>query len=169
MINTWYDASNKGDPASKGRAISGHIVYIGNSPIEWRSNLNSHCGTSAQHNEYQGMAAATKSTNWIRLLTYDMGFRSWSAKPSPLMGDNNACITLARDDILTHGNRFYTPDLHYNKESIEQGRTCARKVGTEMNVSDMMTKMTATSTFLSHVNMVTGYMDLPEIPPPPHR
>ena len=169
VINTWYDASNKGDPASKGRAISGHIVYIGNSPIEWRSNLNSHCGTSAQHNEYQGMAAATKSTNWIRFLTYDMGFRSWSAKPSPLMGDNNACITLARDDILTHGNRFYTPDLHYNKESIEQGRTCARKVGTEMNVSDMMTKMTATSTFLSHVNMVTGYMDLPEIPPPPHR
>ena len=83
--------------------------------------------------------------------------------------DRRADADLSRESILTKGSRFYTPDTHYSKESIEQGRTCSRKVGTEKNVSDMMTKNVAAATFKYHVPMVCGYENLPPIPPPPRK
>ena len=169
QVNTWYDASNKGDPTSKGRAIGGHIVYIGNSPIEWKSTMNTHPGQSAQHNEYQALASASKATAWVRHLLQDMGLGAWTSGPTPLLGDNNAAITLARNDILTTGNRFYTPDLHYAKDAFETGITCPRKVATDNNISDAMTKNTPTATFQRHVEMICGYEALPTFPGPPRK
>jgi hypothetical protein len=96
-----------------------------------------------------------------------MGFAAWVSLPTPLLGDNNAAITLARNDILTQGNRFYTPDLHYAKEVYENGWCCPRKVASEDNVSDGGTKCVTTSIFIRHQPMVLGYGKLPPIPPTP--
>jgi hypothetical protein len=84
-----------------------------------------------------------------------------------VLGDNNAAITLARNPILTVGNRFYTPDLHYSKERHEQGDQCYRKVPSEDNISDSLTKCTTTAIFERHVHMILGYELQPDIPPAP--
>jgi hypothetical protein len=127
-VSTWYDASNKADQGARWRTVGGFVIYIGDSPIEWLSKLLTHASQSAQHSEYQALAMACKGTMWIRHLVADMGFAAWVSLPTPLLGDNNAAITLARNDILTQGNRFYTPDLHYAKEVYENGWCCPRKV-----------------------------------------
>ena len=167
QLSTWYDASNKADQGSKGRTIGGFIVKIGESPLEWRSNNLTHCSQSAQHSEYQAMAMAAKATEWIRHLIRDLGFPQWVAAATPVLGDNNAAITLARNPILTVGNRFYTPDLHYSKERHEQGDQCYRKVPSEDNISDSLTKCTTTAIFERHVHMIMGYERQPDIPPAP--
>ena len=167
QLSTWYDASNKADQGSKGRTIGGFIVKIGESPLEWRSNNLTHCSQSAQHSEYQAMAMAAKATEWIRHLIRDLGFPQWVAAATPVLGDNNAAITLARNPILTVGNRFYTPDLHYSKERHEQGDQCYRKVPSEDNISDSLTKCTTTAIFERHVHMILGYELQPDIPPAP--
>jgi hypothetical protein len=124
---------------------------------------------SAQHNEYQSLSSASKATAWVRFLTADMGYPEWSRLPTPMLGDNSAAITLSREPILTKGNRFYTPDVHYAKESIELGRTCSRKVPTADNISDMLTKMVTAMIFRQHVIMVCGYAKTPPVPPPPRK
>lgn len=87
--------------------------------------------------------------------------------PIPVLGDNNAAISLAKNDILTAGNRFYTPDLHFCKEMHEQGLMCYRKVKSEDNISDSMTKMVTTQIHQRHVLMINGYEQQPPIPGPP--
>ena len=166
-VVTWYDASNKADEASRGRAIGGHIVFIGQSPVEWRSSMNTFAGQSSQHNEYQALTAACKATVWVRHVLTDMGFQRFVNMPSPILGDNTAAIALARNEILTLGNRFYTKDLHYAKEVYKGGICCPRKVDTKDNISDGMTKSLPVSTFLLHVDMMTGYAELPPIPEKP--
>ena len=97
----------------------------------------------------------------------DIGLKSWVSMPIPVLGDNNAAISLAKNDILTAGNRFYTPDLHYNKEMHEQGLMCYRKVKSEDNISDSMPKMVTTQIHQRHVLMINGYEHQPPIPGPP--
>ena len=36
QLNAFVDASNKGDHDDNGRVAMGHVVYLGNSPIDWR-------------------------------------------------------------------------------------------------------------------------------------
>ena len=166
-LSSWYDASNKADQGSKGRTIGGFIIKLGNSPIEWKSGNLTHASQSAQHSEYQAMAMCSKATRWIMNLLGDIGLKSWVSMPIPVLGDNNAAISLAKNDILTAGNRFYTPDLHFCKEMHEQGLMCYRKVKSEDNISDSMTKMVTTQIHQRHVLMINGYEQQPPIPGPP--
>jgi hypothetical protein len=165
-ITAWYDASNKGDEASKGRAMAGYCVMISGSPIEWRSRLNAHPGQSAQHNEYQALAATCKAGVWVRHMLVEMGFGSWAvATALPVIGDNAAAIALCKKDILTLGNRFYTKDLHYSKDQYDRGIICPRKIPTDDNISDGFTKSLPACKHELFTPQLCGYEDIPATPP----
>jgi hypothetical protein len=164
-LTAWYDASNKADEAAKGRAIAGYMVAISGSPTEWRSRMNAHPGQSAQHNEYQALAAACKATVWVRHMLTEMGFGRWAVdSPTPIMGDNAAAIALCKNDILTIGNRFYTKDLHYSKDQYDRGIICPRKIHTDLNISDGMTKALPTDKHELFTPQLCGYADIPKTP-----
>ena len=89
----------------------------------------------------------------------DFGNIGWSSAPTPVLGDNNAAITLGREDLTTVKNRFYSRQCHYAKVAYEAGRTNPLYVKTAWNLADMFTKNVDLQTFLRHFAMIRGILD----------
>ena len=163
----FYDASNKGDPADGDKAQAGFIVFLGTGPVDWRSFRLTHVGLSAQHNEYMSLAHASQAVLYVRYLLEDMGLGHWVSEPTVILGDNDAATTLAREDRLTIQNRFYSRLCHFAKECYEKGLTDPRRVGTDDNVSDGMTKALGRQVIEAHFEYMFAQRALPTPPPPP--
>jgi hypothetical protein len=164
----YYDASNKLDPVD-GKAMAGHILFLGNTAVEWRAQRLPHVGQSAQHNEYMELSRATKASVWIRQMLLEMGFGSWISGPTVLLGDNDAATTLAHEDIVSLGNRFYTKDIHYTKEQVKNGIIDPRRVGTKDNLADGCTKCLDGQTVGEHVPRIKALIPNGIPPAPPAR
>jgi hypothetical protein len=168
VLIAFYDASHKPDPTDKGRCQGGYIIYLGGSPIDWRSWRLPHCGQSSSHDEYMALAECCRAVCWIRQLVTEMGLGEWVKEPTVVLGDNDNATRLAREDIVTIANRFYHKDLHFAKESFEAGNVCTRRVDGKLNVSDGLTKALDRVTFQNHVAQIKGYAELPAAPARPH-
>jgi len=164
----YYDASNKLDPID-GKAMAGHVIFLGHGPVEWRAQRLPHVGQSAQHNEYMELARATKAAVYLRQFIAEMGFDDWIKDPTVLLGDNDAATKLAREDIVSLGNRFYSKDIHYGKEQQTLGNIDARRVPTDDNLADTCTKCLPGPKIAHLVPTMKGLTEqgIPPAPPAP--
>jgi len=167
QLRAYYDASHKADPTDKGRCQGGYMIYLGESPIDWRSWRLPHVGQSSSHDEYMALAECCRTVVWLRQLLEEMGLGHWCQNPSIVMGDNDNATALSQEDIVTIANRFYHKDLHYSKEQFEAGTCCTRRIDGKLNVSDPLTKALDTITHDRLAAMQTGYAPLPPLPPKP--
>jgi hypothetical protein len=167
QLRAYYDASHKADPTDKGRCQGGYMIYLGESPIDWRSWRLPHVGQSSSHDEYMALAECCRTVVWLRQLLEEMGLGHWCQNPSIVMGDNDNATALSQEDIVTIANRFYHKDLHYSKEQFEAGTCCTRRIDGKLNVSDPLTKALDTVTHDRLTAMQTGYAPLPPLPPKP--
>jgi len=166
-IRAYYDASHKADPTDKGRCQGAYIIYLGESPIEWRSWRLPHVGQSRSHDEYMALAECCRTVVWLRQLLCEMGLGEWAKDASIVLGDNDNATRLAREDIVTIANRFYHKDLHYSKEQFEASTVCTRRIDGASNPSDGGTKALDRITFERHIGWVKGYAALPPDPTRP--
>lgn len=164
----YYDASNKLDPID-GKAMAGHIIFLGHGPVEWRAQRLPHVGQSAQHNEYMELARATKAAVYLRQFIAEMGFDDWIKDATVLLGDNDAATKLAHEDIVSLGNRFYSKDIHYGKEQQTLGNIDARRVPTDDNLADTCTKCLSGPKIAHLVPTMKGLTEqgIPPAPPAP--
>jgi hypothetical protein len=174
-LRCYYDASNKG--AYDGRALMGFITFLGTGPVDWRSYKAPHKGQSSTHNEYQSQSASSKAVAYQRNLCIDFGMGFWFKCQNGfktagdngrtiLVGDNKAAVALAREHLITMGNRFFDRELHFAKDAFENFLTDPRWDHGTNNPSDLMTKSTSRPIFKSFHLMSKGYGEgLPPIPP----
>ena len=106
------------------------------------------------------------ATVWLRQMLTEMGFGHWVTEPTVLLGDNDAATTLANEDIVSLGNRFYTKDIHYGKEQTSLGNVAPRRVPTDDNLADGQTKCLGGPKIASHVPQIKG-LTKEGIPPAP--
>jgi hypothetical protein len=82
----------------------------------------------------------------------------WTNAPTPTLGDNNAAVNLARENLLTVQNRFYSRLCHYAKEAYEQRRTKPLYTPTDDNLADWFTKAVNGETAIRHFAMLRGLL-----------
>ena len=172
-LSVYYDASNKAD-MSNGCSIGGHVAMLLGGPIEWCSKKlpEDSPGQSAHHNEYMALAAASKTTQWLRLLLEEMGLGSWVSGPTRIYGDNDAATQLAREDILTIANRYYAKESHFSKKAFQHGITNPVRVPGTENLADGLTKALPIAANDKLNPMLKGYVPItPESAPSglPHK
>ena len=100
QLNAFVDASNKGDHGDNGRVAMGHVVYLGNSPIDWRCTKTSAGSQSTQHAEYMGCEAVTKSVVWLRQMLTEMKQIVYIQGATVVRCDSKPAIALVLDDIM---------------------------------------------------------------------
>ena len=169
QLYAFVDASAKQDHGDRGKVAMGYIVFLGSSPIDWRTSKTPYGAQSTQHAEYMGVGGCAKATIWIRMLLGEMKQGGYTQGPTVIRCDNKAAIALVRDDIVSIGNRFYSLDCHYPKEQYENGNICVRHVDGVENCADIMTKAVDGTTFAKLAAWAKGTDErqLPAAPPPP--
>ena len=135
-LYAYSDASFANDLEDR-KSTSGHIIFLGGSPITWYSKKQSSVATSTAEAEYISSAECIKKILQIKNLLFELiGYK----RPIILFTDNTSSkINLENGKIsskLRHVNVCY----HFCKETIKNKEIILRYCETSKMIADPLTK-----------------------------
>jgi hypothetical protein len=147
-VSIFFDSDHAHDKKT-GRSISGIIVFVGRTPIIWKSKRQGAIQTSTYGAEFCAMRLATEEAHSIRYMLRSLGLRV--KKPCYLYGDNLAVIQNATTPEGTLKKKHVALSYHFVREAVAINIIAPRKVGSPDNFADVMTKPLDKDTFMGHI------------------
>jgi hypothetical protein len=146
-VNIYFDSDHAHDKIT-GRSISGVVVYIGSTPIIWRSKRQGSVQTSTYGAELNSMRLAVEEAITIRYMLI-LGIKV--SEPSNTIGDNEATILCATNPETGWKKKNVALSYHFVREqaAIKSINPC--KVGSKNNVADLLTKPLERGAFMKHM------------------
>jgi hypothetical protein len=112
---------------------------------------------------------AAMNVVWMRELLSEMGLTSMTKNATPCNGDNDATLRFSWEDMITPGNKYYLQEYYFVKEMVNEDVISPRRVPTDLNYADPLTKIQTKGVLEVTRAGLTGYRDggLPAPAPPP--
>ncbi|CAN6572721.1 unnamed protein product [Malus baccata var. baccata] len=146
-LQAYSDADWAGDPNDR-RSTSGHIVYLGSSPISWASKKQHTVSRSSTEAEYRALAIAAAELAWIRQLLCDLHVSVFTAPV--IYCDNISAIALSSNPVFHSRVKHIEIDYHFVRERVIRGDLNVCHVSSKEQVADILTKGLAAPLFQSH-------------------
>jgi hypothetical protein len=148
MVNIYFDSDHAHDKIT-GRSISGVIVYVGSTPIIWRSKRQGSVQTSTYGAELNSMRLAVEEAITIIYMLRSLGIKV--LEPSNTIGDNEATIICATNPETALKKKNVALSFNFVREqaAIKSINPC--KVGSKNNVADLLTKPLERGAFMQHM------------------
>ena len=141
-----YVDSDWGSSVDDRKSISGYIIYLGSTPIIWRSKRQKgKPAASSCEAEYISLSQCINEIVWIISFMKELGFSV--PLPVPVYCDNKSAKDLAYNPI--HHDRTKHIDITYHRirEFILDGTVRVLHIPTHNNPADLFTKSTKTAIF----------------------
>jgi hypothetical protein len=136
-LQAWSDADWAGEPDTR-RSTTGYLVFLGNSPISWKSRLQPTVAASTTEAEYMAAFEACSELMYLKPLLHDMGYTSSQA--IKVYEDNNGCIALSKDASSTGKSKHIDIKYHFIREQVEKGTIKLVECFTDDMIADILTK-----------------------------
>ncbi|XP_021735697.1 uncharacterized protein LOC110702303 [Chenopodium quinoa] len=88
------------------RSLLGYFVFLGRSPVSWKTKKQPTVATSSSEAEYRSMSLTSRELKWLKMLLFVLGVKH--SKPMQLFCDNQSALHIAKNpaghqlaDILT--------------------------------------------------------------------
>ena len=143
------DSDWAGDADTR-RSTTGWMVFIGDSLINWVSQLQSFVTQSSMEAE---TVAANKLLNELLLMQnmfIEAGLLPESHSGTPIMIDNQAAIQAAFNPVAQGKTKHFDIQQFHLREMTAFGRVVPTKVHTSENSSDILTKAVDITTLSTH-------------------
>jgi len=164
-INIFFD-SDHGHDRKTGRSISGIIVYVGNTPIIWKSRRQGAVQTSTYGAELCAMRMAAEEAITICYMFRSFGIRVSS--PKSTMGDNEGTIIMATTPECALKRKHVALSYHFVREQTAVSTVNPQKIDGKDNMADLLTKALDRNTFMMHTSNVLSVSTNPKEKIPPH-
>lgn len=154
QLSVYVDSDHAADTDDR-KSISGYIIYLGSTPIVWRSRKQKgKPAESSTEAEYIAFNACINEIVWIIAFLSELGFQV--PTPVPIYYDNNSAKDLAYDPV--HHERTKHIDIRYHKirEFILDGTISMHWIPTDKNPADIFTKSVTVTTFKRLISKVYG-------------
>jgi hypothetical protein len=140
-VEGYVDASYAGDK-HKRRSVSGYLIMVNGSPIEWRSQLQSITAQSTMESEYIALASLTNKLRVLRLIRVWFGYSEEG--PYTVYEDNDACEHLAKGAGKgmkrgKHGKHIEVR-FHVVRDAVKRGEFVVYHLATSEQMADALTK-----------------------------
>lgn len=144
------------------RSTSGYCIFLGESPISWKTKKQNVVARSSTEVEYRSMALTTCEVTWISALLKDLGLKN--IPPAVLKCDNQAAIAIAANPILHEKTKHVDIDCHYMRDQLKAGVIQTEHVSSSDQVVNVMTKVLPVKLHTKHI---TKLGSSPVVPSPP--
>ncbi|XP_019092352.1 PREDICTED: uncharacterized protein LOC109129155 [Camelina sativa] len=98
------------------RSLSAYVVFMGSSPISWKTKKQDTVSHSSAETEYRSMAVALKEIKWLRKLLKGLGVEL--TFPARLFCDSKAAIHIATNPVFHERTKHIENDLSCGAEFL---------------------------------------------------
>ncbi|KAM9913599.1 hypothetical protein OXX69_001437 [Metschnikowia pulcherrima] len=155
-LTCYCDADFASDIETNSRSITGSIIMFGNSPVCWKSKLQTMVALSTVNAELVALCHMTSETLWMSNLLKELGLDS----KCKVLCDNQGAIKTVKNGSVLDGTKHIRVKAHFIKEQLDQGLFNLDYVNTSDNVADIFTKALPYPSF-SQLRMKANLRDSP--------
>ena len=150
-LSGYTDADWAGDHDSA-KSTSGYVFTLNGGAISWKSSKQKSIAKSTCEAEYMGQSEAAQEAIWARSLLSELG--ESLTGPTPLFGDNQGAIALAKNPVDHKRTRHINVSYHFVKELISNRTLTLTYLSTNAMVADGLTKALTPHKFTDFVRML---------------
>jgi hypothetical protein len=143
----YFDSDHAHDKKT-GRSISGVVVFLGNTPVIWKSKRQGAVQTSTYGAEFSAMRLATEEAIAIRYMLRSLGVKT--STPSNMLGNNAGVLISAASNEATLKKKHVALSYHCVRENVSSGTIKPHQVGSKDNIADLLTKPLERGCFMQH-------------------
>ena len=130
------------------KSVSGSLNTVGGMVTGWGSKTQHTQSLSSCESEYISLSHCTQDVIFRRNLINEVAKHE---DPAIIYEDNEGAIFLAKNQQVSMRTKHIDVRAHFIRDCIKNNWITVKKIKTENNVSDIMTKNCDVETFLRHV------------------
>ena len=142
-LTGFVDSDYAGD-RDKRRSTTAYLFTLCGNCVSWKSQLQSVVALSSTEVEYIAATEAAKEAMWLKGLLLELGLIQ---KEVVLYTDSQSAIHLCKNPVFHERSKHIQVKYHFIRDMIAQGFFRIEKVPTDLNPSDMGTKILPVSKF----------------------
>lgn len=143
-LTGWCDSDWAACPLTR-RSLTGWIVFLGHSPISWKTKKQATVARSSAEAEYRSMASLTCELKWLKGLLLSFGIQHSAA--IDLSCDSQSAIHIAQNPVFHERTKHIEADCHFVRDAIQDGTILPSYVPTTDQLADIFTKPLGTRQF----------------------
>jgi hypothetical protein len=120
------------------RSVMGYTFILAKGAVTWSSNRIPNVTLSSSESEYIGLTNAAKEAVWLRSFFSELRFKLTT--PTLIYGDNQAAISIARNQQYHTATKHVAIKWHWIREVIESSEVKVEHVPTGDMTADIFTK-----------------------------
>ena len=137
IVFSFADAAFGNEPGKRSRY--GHALYLAGCLVNWLTKATTAVCLSTAEAEYVAATDAAKDVVWLRNFLCELGFEQ--AGPSLLYEDNQACVAMVNNHVVTGRNRHFCVKMAWLRQQVADKLVRFKFVASRNNVADLMTKL----------------------------
>lgn len=114
------------------------MVFLGQSPISWKSKKQSTISLSSAEVEYRSVRRVAAELAWLTRLLPELEVPN--RIHVPIRCDSQATIHIAKKPVFHERTKHIEIDYHYVRSRLQQGMITLSHIPTSLQLADVFTK-----------------------------